>query len=327
MPATPAQTCSCGRLRHSRRATAWPAAASAQSLLPRAEPTERSAAASPASALSRRPPAGGDRHPSAARSRTRTFVSASRSLEEPGTSQPLHPVPPGTLAPNMWCSSDFRDSALQGWGRGEVRLHSVRAPRTYPARGAYSDSGTGRNNRVIREGEKRDSLRAHLRSGARDDRGRGRGRRPGGPGTDPRRGRAGPCPRRRACRPFEGHGIQGTDRRRRARADRRPTPRRLRPRGGPRPALRAKERPGRRRKPRRRATGRRRGGTADEPPGARPPAEFADLARARAEGAGLTAEILDEKALAERSMNGILGVGQDRKSTRLNSSHITISYA
>ncbi len=50
--------------------------------------------------------------------------------------------------------------------------------------------------------------------------------------------------------------------------------------------------------------------TVNEPAGARPPAEFADLARARAEGAGLTAEILDEKALAERSMNGILGVGQ-----------------
>jgi leucyl aminopeptidase len=50
--------------------------------------------------------------------------------------------------------------------------------------------------------------------------------------------------------------------------------------------------------------------TVNEPAGARPPAEFAELARERAEAAGLTAEVLDEHQLAERGMNGILGVGQ-----------------
>jgi leucyl aminopeptidase len=50
--------------------------------------------------------------------------------------------------------------------------------------------------------------------------------------------------------------------------------------------------------------------TINEPAGARPPAEFAELAKARAEAAGLTAEILDEHQLAAKGMNGILGVGQ-----------------
>jgi leucyl aminopeptidase len=50
--------------------------------------------------------------------------------------------------------------------------------------------------------------------------------------------------------------------------------------------------------------------TINEPAGARPPAEFAELAKERAEAAGLTAEILDETQLAEKGMNGILGVGQ-----------------
>jgi leucyl aminopeptidase len=50
--------------------------------------------------------------------------------------------------------------------------------------------------------------------------------------------------------------------------------------------------------------------TVNEPAGARPPAEFAELAKERAEAAGLTAEVLDENQLAERGMNGILGVGQ-----------------
>ena len=50
--------------------------------------------------------------------------------------------------------------------------------------------------------------------------------------------------------------------------------------------------------------------TINEPAGARPPAEFAELAKERAEAAGLTAEVLDENQLAERGMNGILGVGQ-----------------
>jgi leucyl aminopeptidase len=50
--------------------------------------------------------------------------------------------------------------------------------------------------------------------------------------------------------------------------------------------------------------------TINEPAGARPPAEFAELAKDRAEAAGLTAEVLDETQLAEKGMNGILGVGQ-----------------
>jgi leucyl aminopeptidase len=48
----------------------------------------------------------------------------------------------------------------------------------------------------------------------------------------------------------------------------------------------------------------------NEPAGSRSPAEFAELARARAEDAGLGVEILDEHELAARGMNGILGVGQ-----------------
>ena len=50
--------------------------------------------------------------------------------------------------------------------------------------------------------------------------------------------------------------------------------------------------------------------TINEPAGSRPPAEFAHLARQRAEAAGVQAEVLDEAALAERGMGGILGVGQ-----------------
>ena len=50
--------------------------------------------------------------------------------------------------------------------------------------------------------------------------------------------------------------------------------------------------------------------TINEPAGSRPPAEFANLARQRAEAAGIQAEILDEAALVERGMGGILGVGQ-----------------
>jgi len=51
----------------------------------------------------------------------------------------------------------------------------------------------------------------------------------------------------------------------------------------------------------------------NEPAGARPPAEFAQLARERAVAAGLKVEILDEADLAVRGMNGILGVGQGSK--------------
>ena len=50
--------------------------------------------------------------------------------------------------------------------------------------------------------------------------------------------------------------------------------------------------------------------TVNEPAGARPPIEFAELAKTRAEAAGLSVEILDEQQLAEKGMNGILGVGQ-----------------
>ena len=50
--------------------------------------------------------------------------------------------------------------------------------------------------------------------------------------------------------------------------------------------------------------------TINEPAGSRPPAEFVELARARAEAAGLGIEVLDEADLAQRGMNGILGVGQ-----------------
>ena len=49
--------------------------------------------------------------------------------------------------------------------------------------------------------------------------------------------------------------------------------------------------------------------TVNEPAGARPPAALAELAKQRAEAAGLTVEILDEQQLA-KGMNGILGVGQ-----------------
>ncbi|MGH2705044.1 MAG: leucyl aminopeptidase [Actinomycetota bacterium] len=48
----------------------------------------------------------------------------------------------------------------------------------------------------------------------------------------------------------------------------------------------------------------------NEPAGARGPAEFAEAAAEHARMAGLEAEILDEAALAERGMFGILGVGQ-----------------
>jgi leucyl aminopeptidase len=48
----------------------------------------------------------------------------------------------------------------------------------------------------------------------------------------------------------------------------------------------------------------------NEPAGGRGPAVFAERARARAEAAGLSVEVLDETELARRGMNGILGVGQ-----------------
>ena len=50
--------------------------------------------------------------------------------------------------------------------------------------------------------------------------------------------------------------------------------------------------------------------TINEPAGTRPPAEFAELAKERAEAAGVAVETLDEHQLAEKGMNGILGVGQ-----------------
>ncbi|HVU73096.1 MAG TPA: leucyl aminopeptidase [Mycobacteriales bacterium] len=46
------------------------------------------------------------------------------------------------------------------------------------------------------------------------------------------------------------------------------------------------------------------------PPDVLPPAAFADRARAIAKEAGLTVEVLDEKALAKGGFGGILGVGQ-----------------
>jgi leucyl aminopeptidase len=48
----------------------------------------------------------------------------------------------------------------------------------------------------------------------------------------------------------------------------------------------------------------------NEPPSNRGPEVFAGLARERAEAAGLKVEILDEAALAERGMNGLLTVGK-----------------
>lgn len=48
----------------------------------------------------------------------------------------------------------------------------------------------------------------------------------------------------------------------------------------------------------------------NEPAGARGPQTFADLARTRAEAAGLSVEVLDEHDLADLGMHGILGVGQ-----------------
>lgn len=51
----------------------------------------------------------------------------------------------------------------------------------------------------------------------------------------------------------------------------------------------------------------------NEPAGARGPQTFADLARARAEAAGLSVEVWDGHQLAAQGMNGILGVGQGSK--------------
>ncbi|MGH2717808.1 MAG: leucyl aminopeptidase family protein, partial [Actinomycetota bacterium] len=51
----------------------------------------------------------------------------------------------------------------------------------------------------------------------------------------------------------------------------------------------------------------------NEPAGGRGPATFAELARQRAEAAGLSVEVLDEAELTRRGMNGILGVGQGSK--------------
>ncbi|MGH2706950.1 MAG: leucyl aminopeptidase [Actinomycetota bacterium] len=48
----------------------------------------------------------------------------------------------------------------------------------------------------------------------------------------------------------------------------------------------------------------------NEPAGARGPSEFAELARARAEAGGVGIEVLDESALAESGMHGILSDGQ-----------------
>lgn len=48
----------------------------------------------------------------------------------------------------------------------------------------------------------------------------------------------------------------------------------------------------------------------NEPAGARGPAGFAQIAVKRAEKVGLKAEVLDEKELRKRGMNGILSVGQ-----------------
>ncbi|MGH2811409.1 MAG: leucyl aminopeptidase, partial [Actinomycetota bacterium] len=48
----------------------------------------------------------------------------------------------------------------------------------------------------------------------------------------------------------------------------------------------------------------------NEPAGDRGPAEFADQVKARARGAGVDVQVLDEKELSRRGMNGILGVGQ-----------------
>ncbi|MGQ0680056.1 MAG: leucyl aminopeptidase [Actinomycetota bacterium] len=48
----------------------------------------------------------------------------------------------------------------------------------------------------------------------------------------------------------------------------------------------------------------------NEPPGNRGPEVFATLVGARAESAGLSVEILDEQALADQGMNGILSVGR-----------------
>lgn len=48
----------------------------------------------------------------------------------------------------------------------------------------------------------------------------------------------------------------------------------------------------------------------NEPAGVRGPAEFAHLARQRAEDAGLKVNVLDETALETEGMNGILGVGK-----------------
>jgi leucyl aminopeptidase len=48
----------------------------------------------------------------------------------------------------------------------------------------------------------------------------------------------------------------------------------------------------------------------NEPAGFRGPSRFAERAKERAEAAGLEVEILDEKAMAAKGMNGVLGVGQ-----------------